>query len=46
MGQTVGICNNVADTLKKEGKTCTVLDLRTLSPLDEDYLEAERKQEK
>ena len=36
MGQTVEICNNVADTLKKEGKTCTVLDLRTLSPLDED----------
>ena len=38
MGQTVGICNNVADTLKKEGKTCTVLDLRTLSPLDEDSI--------
>ncbi len=38
MGQTVAICNNVADTLKKEGKTCTVLDLRTLSPLDEDSI--------
>ena len=38
MGQTVDICNNVADTLKKEGKTCTVLDLRTLSPLDEDSI--------
>ena len=38
MGQTVEICNNVADTLKKEGKTCTVLDLRTLSPLDEDSI--------
>ena len=38
MGQTVSICNNVADTLKKEGKTCTVLDLRTLSPLDEDSI--------
>ena len=38
MGQTVEICNNVADTLKKEGITCTVLDLRTLSPLDEDSI--------
>ena len=38
MGQTVEICNNVADTLKKEGKTATVLDLRTLSPLDEDSI--------
>jgi len=38
MGQTVEICNNVTDTLKKEGKTCTVLDLRTLSPLDEDSI--------
>ena len=38
MGQTVEICNKVSDTLKKEGKTCTVLDLRTLSPLDEDSI--------
>ena len=38
MGQTVDICNKVADTLKKEGKTSTVLDLRTLSPLDEDSI--------
>ena len=38
MGQTVEICNNVAGSLKKEGKTCTVLDLRTLSPLDEDSI--------
>jgi len=38
MGQTVEICNNVTDILKKEGKTCTVLDLRTLSPLDEDSI--------
>ena len=38
MGQTVDICNKVADTLKKEGKTATVLDLRTLSPLDEDSI--------
>jgi len=38
MGQTVEICNSVTDTLKKEGKTCTVLDLRTLSPLDEDSI--------
>ena len=38
MGQTVEICNNVADTLKKEGKTCTVLDLRNYSPLDEDSI--------
>ena len=36
MGQTVGICNKVADKLKSEGKSATVLDLRTLSPLDED----------
>ena len=36
MGQTVGICNKVADKLKTEGKSATVLDLRTLSPLDED----------
>ncbi len=38
MGQTVDICNKVSDTLKKEGKTSTVLDLRTLSPLDEDSI--------
>ncbi|MAV63763.1 MAG: alpha-ketoacid dehydrogenase subunit beta [Candidatus Marinimicrobia bacterium] len=36
MGQTVGICNKVADQLKSEGKSSIVLDLRTLSPLDED----------
>ena len=36
MGQTVGICNKVADKLKGEGKSATVLDLRTLSPLDKD----------
>ena len=36
MGQTVGICNKAADKLKTEGKSATVLDLRTLSPLDED----------
>jgi len=36
MGKTVQLCNQVADELKKEKISCTVLDLRTLSPLDED----------
>ena len=38
MGKTVNLCNNVADEMKKENITCTVLDLRTLSPLDEDSI--------
>ena len=36
MGKTVQLCNQVADELKKDKISCTVLDLRTLSPLDED----------
>ena len=38
MGATVSLCNTVADNLKKEGISATVLDLRTLSPLDEDSI--------
>ena len=36
MGKTVQLCNQVADELKKDKISCQVLDLRTLSPLDED----------
>ena len=36
MGKTVQLCNQVADELKKDKISCKVLDLRTLSPLDED----------
>ena len=36
MGKTVLLCNQVADELKKDKISCTVLDLRTLSPLDEE----------
>ena len=38
MGKTVLLCNQVADELKKDKISCTVLDLRTLSPLDEDSI--------
>ena len=38
MGKTVQLCNQVADELKKDKISCTVLDLRTLSPLDEDSI--------
>ena len=38
MGKTVSLCNNAADELKKEGIKATVLDLRTLSPLDEESI--------
>ena len=38
MGKTVSLCNNAADLLKKDGFHATVLDLRTLSPLDEDSI--------
>ena len=38
MGKTVSLCNNAADLLKKDGLHATVLDLRTLSPLDEDSI--------
>ena len=38
MGATVSLCNNVSDKLKKDNISSTVLDLRTLSPLDEDSI--------
>ena len=38
MGKTISLCNNAADLLKKDGVHATVLDLRTLSPLDEDSI--------
>ena len=38
MGKTVQLCNQVADELKKDKISCTVLDLRTLSPLHEDSI--------
>ena len=38
MGKTVSLCNNAADLLKKDNVHATVLDLRTLSPLDEDSI--------
>ena len=38
MGKTVSLCNNASDLLKKDGVHATVLDLRTLSPLDEDSI--------
>ena len=38
MGATVSLCNNVSDKLKKNNISSTVLDLRTLSPLDEDSI--------
>ena len=38
MGGTVSLCNNVSDKLKKDNISSTVLDLRTLSPLDEDSI--------
>ena len=38
MGKTVQLCNQVADELKKDKISFTVLDLRTLSPLDEDSI--------
>jgi len=38
MGRTVNLCNQVADEIKKDNISCSVLDLRTLSPLDEDSI--------
>ena len=38
MGATVSLCNTVSDKLKKDNISSTVLDLRTLSPLDEDSI--------
>ena len=34
MGRMVGFANQVADKLAKDGISCTVVDLRTTSPLD------------
>ncbi|MGH6928740.1 MAG: alpha-ketoacid dehydrogenase subunit beta [Dongiaceae bacterium] len=34
MGRMVNFCNHVADSLKKDKIGCTVVDLRTTSPLD------------
>ena len=34
----VGFANKAADMLQKEGITCTVVDPRTTSPLDEDTI--------
>jgi pyruvate dehydrogenase E1 component beta subunit len=34
MGRMVNFCNQVADSLKKDKIGCTVVDLRTTSPLD------------
>ncbi|MGI9332920.1 MAG: alpha-ketoacid dehydrogenase subunit beta [Gammaproteobacteria bacterium] len=36
LGRMVGFSNQVADKLEKDGIGCTVVDLRTTSPLDED----------
>ena len=37
-GRMVGFSNQVADSLEKEGISCTVVDPRTTSPLDEDTI--------
>jgi acetoin:2,6-dichlorophenolindophenol oxidoreductase subunit beta len=38
LGRMVGFANKAADMLQKEGITCTVVDPRTTSPLDEDTI--------
>ena len=38
MGRMVGLANEVADKLDRDGISCTVLDPRTTSPLDEDTI--------
>ena len=38
LGRMVGFANKVADKLEAEGISCTVLDPRTTSPLDEDTI--------
>lgn len=38
MGRMVNFCNQVADKLSKEKIGCTVVDLRTTSPLDTDTI--------
>jgi pyruvate/2-oxoglutarate/acetoin dehydrogenase E1 component len=37
-GRMVGFANKAADMLEKQGITCTVVDPRTTSPLDEDTI--------
>jgi len=37
-GRMVGFANQVADSLEKDGISCTVVDPRTTSPLDEDTI--------
>jgi pyruvate dehydrogenase E1 component beta subunit len=37
-GRMVNFANQVADTLEKDGISCTVVDPRTTSPLDEDTI--------
>ncbi len=38
IGRMVGMANQVADKLEKDGISCTVLDPRTTSPLDSDTI--------
>ncbi len=38
LGRMVGLANEVADTLDRDGISCTVVDPRTTSPLDEDTI--------
>ncbi|MGI9305050.1 MAG: alpha-ketoacid dehydrogenase subunit beta [Gammaproteobacteria bacterium] len=38
MGRMVQFANEVADSMEKEGVSCTVVDPRTTSPLDEDTI--------
>ncbi len=38
LGRMVGLANQVADELDKDGISCTVVDPRTTSPLDEDTI--------
>lgn len=38
LGRMVNLCNQAADELEKEGIHCTVIDLRTTSPLDEESI--------
>ncbi len=38
LGRMVGFANQVADKLDKDGVSCTVVDPRTTSPLDEDTI--------
>jgi acetoin:2,6-dichlorophenolindophenol oxidoreductase subunit beta len=38
LGRMVSFANQAADSLSKDGISCTVVDLRTTSPLDEDTI--------